>query len=105
MSEDTITLKLTGYRVEGYAHVLLWGGQEADVAMDPFTVEDKADIPKYINDGRYGCEAILSAECRISKSYQGFLQFDETRDYSRKEINQRNRGVLGYENPKGGWKI
>lgn len=104
MSEDTLTLHFTGYRVEGSVRVLLWGGQEAEVAMDPFTVQDKADIPKYINDGRYGCEAILSAECHISKSYQGFLQFEETRDYDRKEINQKNRGILRSENPKGGWK-
>lgn len=104
MAEDTITLKFTGYHVSGNAHVLLWDGTEADVCMTPFKVQDKADIPKYVNDGKFGCETILSAECHVSRCYQGFLVFDEVLDFDRKQINQNNRGVLGDVIPKDGWR-
>lgn len=69
--DETITLNLTGFHVEGTARVLLWNGDVAEVEMNAFHVDSLDDIPKNINDGQFGCQRILSAKCLVYKDYEG----------------------------------
>lgn len=91
----TLTLKHTGYWVEGTARILCWDGEESDVNMDPFHARSLDEIPDRINDGQFGCQAILKAECLVYEVYGGGTHvFLETRSYSRDEIGMNApRGV------------
>lgn len=90
----TLTLKQTGYWVEGTAKLLLWGDDEGEVNMDPFHVMSLDEIPDKINDGQFGCQAILEAECLVYEDYEGTHVFLETRNYDRGEIGMNApRGV------------
>lgn len=92
--DETITLNLTGFHVEGTARVLLWNGDIAEVVMDAFHVDSLDDIPKNVNDGQFGCQRILSAKCLIYKDYEGkAYRFYGVTNYEGDELSVAKRGV------------
>ena len=92
--DETITLNLTGFHVEGTARVLLWNGDVAEVEMDAFHVDSLDDIPKNVNDGQFGCQRILSAKCLVYKDYEGkAYRFYGVTDYEGNELSVAKRGV------------
>ena len=90
---DTITLKHTGFYVEGTARILLWNGDVAEVKMDAFHVASLDDIPKNVNDGRFGCQRILEAKCIVYKAYEGIYRFYGVTDYEGSELLNAKRGI------------
>lgn len=92
--DETITLNLTGFHVEGTARVLLWNGDVAEVEMDAFHVDSLDDIPKNVNDGQFGCQRILSAKCLVYKDYEGkAYRFYGVTDYEGDELSVAKRGI------------
>ena len=92
--DETITLNLTGFYVEGTARVLLWNGDVAEIEMNAFHVDSLDDIPKNINDGQFGCQRILSAKCLVYKDYEGkAYRFYGVTDYEGDELSVAKRGV------------
>ena len=91
--DKTITLKHTGFRVTGRARVLLWNGNVAEVEMDEFHVDSLDDVPKNVNDGRFGCQRILAAKCVVFDDYEGIYCFRETREYESDELSDAKKGV------------
>lgn len=92
--DETITLTLTDFYVEGTARVLLWNGDVAEVKMDAFHVKSLDDIPKNVNDGQFGCQRILSAKCLIYKCYEGeTYRFYGVTDYEGDELADAKKGV------------
>lgn len=92
--DETITLNLTGFHVEGTARVLLWNGDVAEVEMDAFHVDSLDDIPKNVNDGQFGCQRILSAKCLVYKDYEGkAYRFYGVTDYEGNELSVAKRGI------------
>ena len=89
----TITLKQTGYWVEGTAKLLLWGDDVGTIDMDPFHVMSLDEIPGKVNDGRFGCQRILEAECTVYEDYEGTHLFLETRNYEGEELLGAKTGV------------
>ena len=90
----TITLKQTGFWVEGSARILCWNGEKGNIDMSPFHVDSLDEIPDKINDGHFGCQRILKATCYVYEDYEGAHRFLETRNYGRGEIGMNaKRGV------------
>ena len=89
----TITLKHTGFHVEGTARILDWDGDVGDVKMDAFHVDSLDDIPKNVNDGQFGCQRILAADCTVYEDYEGTLRFFDTIHYKGSEISDTKRGI------------
>lgn len=89
----TLTLKQTGFWIEGTAKLLLWGGNECEINMDPFHVMSLDEIPGKINDGKFGCQRILEAECDMYEDYEGTHRWVETRNYGGDELINARRGV------------
>lgn len=89
----TITLKQTGFWVEGTAKLLLWDYDKGEINMDPFHVMSLDEIPDKINDGRFGCQAILEAECLVYEDYEGTLRFLDTVHYDGYELADAMKGV------------
>lgn len=90
---DTITLKHTGFYVEGTARILLWDGDVAEIKMDAFHVASLDDIPKNVNDGQFGCQRILAAYCTVYKDYEGTYRFFGVKDYEGDELADAKKGV------------
>lgn len=89
----TITLKHTGFYVEGTARILDWGGDVGDIEMDAFHVDSLDDIPKNVNDGQFGCQRILAADCTVYEDYEGTLRFLEDRHYDSNELSDAKIGI------------
>ena len=89
---DTITLKHTGFRVEGTARILCWD-DVIDVEMDAFHVDSLDDIPKHVNDGQFGCKRILAADCTVYADYEGTLRLLDFLHYEGDEIADAKKGV------------
>lgn len=69
----TKTITQTGIIVSGIATISLWGGGSGEVTMDPYFLPNehisKDNILRCVNDGRFGCESIDSAEIDIYIKY------------------------------------
>lgn len=90
----TLTLKQTGFWIEGTAKILCWDDDEIEVNMEPFHILSLDEIPDKINDGQFGCQAILAAECHVYEDYEGTHVYTETRNYNRSEIGMNApRGI------------
>lgn len=89
----TITLKHTGFHVKGTARILGWCGDVGEVEMDAFHVDSLDDIPKNVNDGQFGCQRILGADCTVYEDYEGTLRFFDTLHYEGDEIADAKKGV------------
>lgn len=91
----TLTLKQTGFWVRGMSRILLWGGGAAQVVMNPFHVDSLDEIPGKVNDGRFGCQAIIGAECEVFEDYEGTRRYLEDRSYDEQDLvnAKRERGV------------
>ena len=72
-----ITLNFTNYRVEGIAHVKLWGIDKVyyEIPMKPYHVNslDLEEIISKVNDNGYGCEEIVSVDIQLYENYEGHL--------------------------------
>ena len=90
---DTITLKHTGFRVTGTARILCWDGDVGEIEMDAFHVGSLDDIPKHVNDGQFGCERILAADCTVYADYEGTLRLLDFLHYEGDEIADAKKGV------------
>lgn len=73
-----LTLKLSGYHIEGTADLSMWGGGNASIEMQPFEVKRIKDIRNDINDAGFGVESINGAICAIYRNYQGTHVFART---------------------------
>ena len=91
--DKTITLKHTGFRVEGTARILCWDGDVGEIAMDAFHVDSLDDIPKNVNDGQFGCQRILEADCTVYEDYEGTLRFLDTVHYDSYELADATKEV------------
>lgn len=89
----TLTLKQTGFYVMGSARLLLWRGDEVWVNMNPFHVMSLDEIPGKVNDGEFGCQRILEAECDVYEDYEGTHRWIETRNYEGDELLNAKTGV------------
>ena len=89
----TITLKHTGFYVEGTARILDWGGDVGEIEMDAFHVDSLDDIPKNVNDGQFGCQRILGADCTVYEDYEGTLRLFDTLHYKGDELADAMKGV------------
>ena len=71
--EKTKTVRLSRYEVYGTARVALWGGGKGELDMDNMRLEPDQltadNVMRCVNDGRYGVEAILSAEIVVREVY------------------------------------
>lgn len=78
------TIYQTGITINGTALINLWGGGQVEVIMDekyiPNEKISKENILRCINDGKFGCESIESADVDIYITYeQGFAnEYDRT---------------------------
>lgn len=68
-------LRFTGFHVEGTARILCQDGGVGTVRMDPYHADTYDGIRQGINDGRFGCEAILASDCHIYRDYEGHLVY------------------------------
>ena len=93
MINKTITLNHTGFRVEGTARILCWDDDVGDVEMDAFHVDSLDDIPKHVNDGGFGCQRILAADCTVYEDYEGTLRLLDFLHYEGDEIADAKKGV------------
>ena len=91
MMDKTITLKHTGFYVEGMARILCWDDDVIDVEMDAFHVDSLDDIPKHVNDGQFGW--ILAADCTVYADYEGTLRLLDFLHYEGDEIADAKKGV------------
>ena len=73
MSAQTLTLDHTGYTIKGIATLALWGGGKGYISMDEhFIAKDKLSknaLLGCVNDGQFGCEAIVYVEMDIYDNY------------------------------------
>lgn len=76
----TLTLKRTGYTVKGISDLTHWGGGNACIVMDKFTVNkiDNKTLKENINDGQFGVQSINGAICDIYENFEGTLKFLKT---------------------------
>lgn len=93
MMNKTITLKHTGFRVEGTARILCWDDDVGEIEMDAFHVDSLDDIPKHVNDGQFGCKRILAADCTVYADYEGTLRLLDFLHYEGDEIADAKKGV------------
>jgi len=73
--QETITCALFEFCISGKATIQLWDGTIGTIEMIPiYLAKDfnvtKKSIAEYINDGQYGCEAILKANVIVSALYK-----------------------------------
>jgi len=91
-----ITLKQKGWLTAGTANIYLWGGGIANINMDKKLIDGELTRKKLlscVNDGRFGCEAILEAEIHVYEMYEGgYTEYRTTiladKRY-RKQFNQK----------------
>lgn len=97
MKKKTITLKKTGYQIEGTAHLKLWGGGESDIDMYSRQIKGRLTKQKLldcINDSGFGCEQIISANLRIYELYEnGYTLFLDNITINSKHCEQGSRGI------------
>ena len=91
--DKTITLKHTGFYVEGTARILCWDGDVAEIEMNAFHVDALDDIPKKVNDGQFGCQRILEADCTVYEDYEGTLRLFDILHYEGDERADAKKGV------------
>ena len=89
----TITLKHTGFYVEGTARILCWDDDVGEIEMDAFHVDSLDDIPKHVNDGGFGCQRILAADCTVYDDYDGTIRLLDIVHYEGDEIADAKKGV------------
>ena len=79
----TITLTQVGWRVEGVAHLSLWGGGQGTINIDsqfvPLGELTKEALHRCINDAGFGCVSIDAAELYVAEEYEGGHREDNWR--------------------------
>jgi hypothetical protein len=91
-----IQLNQTGWLITGEAEIYLWGGGTCNIEMDKKKIDGELTRKKLlscVNDGRFGCEAILGAEIHVYELYEGgYTEYRTTiiadKRY-RKQFNQK----------------
>jgi hypothetical protein len=79
----TKTITQTGIRISGIAFITLWDNNTASIEMNKTFIPNgkitKTNILSAVNDGRFGCQSIDSAEINISITYDnGSIEYDRT---------------------------
>lgn len=68
-----LVLNHTGYRISGESLLGLWGSGQGTINMDTTFIPDgeltKESVLRAVNDGRFGCESILSADVDVYDCY------------------------------------
>jgi hypothetical protein len=87
----TITLKKTGYYIQGQADLSLWGGGNASIEMTPFKVKDikEKTLLENINDAGFGVEEINGAICCIYEDFEGTHKYLKTVEVGKVSDNTR----------------
>jgi len=92
-----IKLRQKGWTIEGEALLSLWGGGEGYIPMDkrfiPLGKLTKENLHRCINDGRFGCESILSATCHISIAFGEFDMYERAIEISKPNQILVYRGI------------
>jgi hypothetical protein len=87
-------IKQTGITIQGTALLNLWGGGQGEIIMNekyiPNDKISKDNILRCINDAKFGCESIESADVDIFITYEhGFAnEFDRTIHVENKRYQQ-----------------
>ena len=78
---DNITLQFTTYVIKGVAVLIDWYSQRGYIPMKTFNLDniDDKTIEENLNDNGFGVQSIEGAIVDIYKSYEGHLQYMETR--------------------------
>lgn len=81
--KKAISLKRRGYKFTGTALISLWGGGTRTIQIKEFILKSRklthTNIKRSINDGYFGCQAILSAIVKVYDLYDyDFTQYNRT---------------------------
>lgn len=97
--KNKITLDLTGYKMTGTSVLNLWGGGRGEIRMDIVKFPlgkrpTKAMMAKNVNDGRFGCKSLESAEAFLFAVY-GYRYEEEIGfyEFTKKEIGMNKTGI------------
>jgi len=94
----TVTLEQVGWRITGHAIVTLWNGGQGRIAMNetfiPFGQMTRDNLHRSINDGRFGCESIESAEVAILDAFEnGYTEYNRTLCVDKPDSHLVCRGI------------
>ena len=91
-----ITLKHIGYHCQGIAMLNFWGGGQAPYHMDKWRTQtkDRKTIAEGVNDGRFGCESIESADVLVYDLYEdNYTVFSHKETFTKDELTEAKRGI------------
>jgi len=74
-----VTLKQVGWYVSGLARIKCWGGGEGEVVIIPTRIVGtltKRKLLEAVNDGQFGCQAILSIDLDVEELYEEDLKLN-----------------------------
>ena len=96
--DKNMIIKLVKYRCYGTATIRHWGGGMGTIAMDPYDINKDEltdeNIIAGINDGQFGCEAIIKAEVDVYEVYEYNIEISlDTYEYYEDQIKNSKRGV------------
>lgn len=93
----TVKLKQIGYRIGGISLINMWGGGQGEIEMDSEDIIGtilKDKIIKCVNDGRFGCESIESANVNIFDLFEGdYTEFNRMVFLNKKQLINCKRGI------------
>ena len=71
-----LVVDFVGYKVYGEVKVRDWYGQEGLITMDPYTIDelDVTKIKEGVNDGGFGVERYIEADCYVYEVYEGDIE-------------------------------
>lgn len=96
--KDRVTLEHTGYRIEGYATINMWGGGQGIIEMTSTTFSkehlSKDNVLGCINDGEFGCESVECAEIEIYRVYgRSYSEYDRSLHANSMQCRLAHRGI------------
>ena len=94
----TVTLRQRGWIVTGLAQIHFWMGGQGEIVMDeqfvPLGQMTRDNLHRCINDGRFGCESVESAELHIFDAFEnGYREFNRTLVVSQPDSSLVCRGI------------
>ncbi len=102
----SVTLKQTGIIVSGVATIQLWDGFTGEIDIDETFIPLNEKLTKErllncVNDGKYGCEAIMEASIDIDDFYEnGYREHNRT-ILAREDRYISQYGKRGTHNKRG----
>lgn len=92
----TITLNQVGFFFSGHAVLNLWGGGHGTIAMDAWEAptDDRKQIALGVNDGRFGCQSIKSAQVFVYELYEGgYKKYVRSIRFQSEELKGAKKGI------------